>query len=340
MKFYRSRAPLRLGLGGGGTDIPEYSSLHGGAILNATINRYAHATIEPCDKGAISFCSMDRCISSTFDCAPQLAVTPEHKLAIGVYNRIVRDYAHAPLSFKLTTAVDAPPGSGLGSSSTLVVAIIGAFCEWLQIPLGEYEIAQLAFDIERIDLGLSGGKQDQFAATFGGFNFMEFETNGNVLVNPLRVKQDTLRELEHNLLLVGTGVSRESAQIIDTQKGIMAEGDEQKLSALHEVKRAAYDMKRAVLTGDLDTLGRILRMSWESKKRTSDRISNPWLDSIISTSLDAGALGAKISGAGGGGYMMLYCPGVARYDVVKSLQAFDVTCLNVQFVEHGLVTWA
>ncbi len=337
--YIRAKAPLRLGLGGGGTDIVEYSSRFGGAIINATISRYAYATIEPLDNGTIEFCCADRNISTQQKSAMELDPLGEQQLLVGVYNRIVKDFAKKPLSFRLTTSVDAPPGSGLGSSSTLVVAILGAFCEWLKLPLGDYEIANLAYDIERVDLALAGGKQDQFAATFGGFNFMEFNPDGSTLVNPLRVKQEVVDELEHNLLLIYTCVSRQSAEIIDDQKKFVQEDNQPRIDALHSVKRTASEMKKSILTGDLDCVGTVLRECWENKKRSSDVISNEGIDIVINTALDAGALGAKISGAGGGGFMMIYCPGVSRYTVLNALSKHTVQSADFRFVNHGLSTW-
>ncbi|SKA87650.1 D-glycero-alpha-D-manno-heptose-7-phosphate kinase [Paucidesulfovibrio gracilis DSM 16080] len=337
--YIRAKAPLRLGLGGGGTDIVDYSSRFGGAIINTTISRFAHATVEPLDDGTVEFQSMDRGRRFRYAAAERVEPGEGQRLLAGVYNRMVRDFAKRPLSFRLTTAVDAPPGSGLGSSSTLVVAIVGAFCEWLQLPLGPYEIAELAYDIERVDLGLAGGKQDQFAATFGGFNFMEFHREGSTLVNPLRVRQEIVSELEHNLLLLYTSVSRDSATIIEDQKRFVQENDPARLEALHGVKRVATEIKKHVLTGDLNGFGRVLRQGWESKKQSSDIISNPRLDRIFDDAFAAGALGGKISGAGGGGFMMLYCPGVSRYAVLDALASHDVRLAEYRFVDHGLLTW-
>ncbi len=172
--IHRSKAPLRLGLAGGGTDVAPYSDLYGGAILNATISMYAFATIEPRDDGKIVFRSEDKNQVIEMDASEELPLTGELDLMKGIYNRVVRDFENKPLSFTLTTFVDAPPGSGLGTSSTLVVTILGAFAQWLRLPLGEYDLAHLAYEIERVDLNMAGGKQDQYAATFGGVNFMEF----------------------------------------------------------------------------------------------------------------------------------------------------------------------
>jgi D-glycero-alpha-D-manno-heptose-7-phosphate kinase len=213
----KSKAPLRIGLAGGGTDVSPYSDIYGGSILNATINKYAYATIEPLDEEVIELHSIDKNETLTYQSALVLEADGNLDLLKGVYNRIVKQFTHKPLSFRLTTYVDAPAGSGLGSSSTLVVAIIGAFAEWLNLPLGEYDIAHLAFEIERIELNMAGGKQDQYAATFGGFNFMEFYKDDKVIVNPLRIKRKYITELQNNLVLFYTGTSRNSSNIIAEQ---------------------------------------------------------------------------------------------------------------------------
>ena len=172
--IYRSKAPLRIGLAGGGTDVSPYCDLYGGAILNATISMYACASLEPLAQPQIIIEAVDREERSSFDKMDHLPLTGTLDLAIGAYNYIVNKYGPVPSGFRLSTMADAPAGSGLGSSSTIMVAVIGVFAEWLNLPLGEYDIAQMAYDIERVSLGMAGGKQDQYAATFGGVNFMEF----------------------------------------------------------------------------------------------------------------------------------------------------------------------
>src|ERR1700722_4882084 len=199
--IYRSKAPLRIGLAGGGTDVSPYCDLYGGAILNATISLYAYATIEPLEDPRIIIDVVDRGEHFSYEKSDALPIDGTQDLAKGAYNYIVNKYGAVPSGFKLSTIVDAPAGSGLGSSSTLMVAIIGVFAEWLNLPLGEYDIAQMAYDVEHIELAMAGGKQDQYAATFGGINFMEFFKDNKVIVNPLRIKQEYLYELENNLLL-------------------------------------------------------------------------------------------------------------------------------------------
>jgi len=335
----RSRAPLRLGLAGGGTDVSPYSDLYGGAILNATINMYAYATIEPREDNKIVLNAIDRNIKIEYSSTTFLEYDGKLDLLKGVYNRIVKDFTHKPLSFTLTTYVDAPPGSGLGSSSTLVVTILGAFVEWLKLPLGEYEIAHLAYEIERIDLKMAGGKQDQYAATFGGFNFMEFYKD-RVIVNPLRVKKEYINELQMNLLLYYTGTSRLSSKIIETQMRNVEEKKEKPITAMHKLKEQAILMKEALLKGELNKIGEILHMGWKYKKQMAEGITNPVIDEIYETALKAGATGGKISGAGGGGFMMLFCPDNKRYKVIEALSKFGGEFKRYEFTEYGLETWS
>ncbi|MDR3706086.1 MAG: dehydrogenase [Paludibacteraceae bacterium] len=335
----RSKAPLRLGLAGGGTDVSPYSDLYGGAILNATINMYAYATIEPTDDGKITFEAPSLNIKEEYDLASELPTDGHFVLHKGVYNRIVKDYSGKPLSFKMSTYVDAPAGSGLGTSSTLVVAILGAFVEWLKLPLGEYDVAHLAYCIERCDLAMSGGKQDQYAATFGGFNFMEFSKDDKVIVNPLRIKQNFLDELSHNLLLYYTKTSRFSSKIIEAQTNNVIKKNETSIEAMHKLKEQSVMMKEAILKGNVDAMGEILDFGWRYKKQMAKEITNPALDNIYNTAKEAGATGGKVSGAGGGGFMFFYCPGVSRYKVAQALTNCGGEVKWYEFTTEGLRTW-
>lgn len=330
---------MRIGFAGGGSDVAPYSDLYGGAILNATISLFAHATIEPLGDGKITFCLADRGEQVTFDSGTVLPLDHRFSLHAGIYNRLVRDFTREALSFRLTTSVDAPPGSGLGTSSTLVVAILGAFAEWLKLPLGEYDLARLAYEIERIDLDMAGGKQDQYSATFGGVNFMEFSKDDKVIVNPLRIKDVYLNELANNLLLYNTSTSRLSAKIIEAQQNNVRSGNRQSIEAMHEMKKQAVMMKEALLTGKLDKIGEILNYGWHYKKQMAEEISNPMLEQIYAAALNSGATGGKISGAGGGGFMLFYCPDNARYAVEKELQQFGGQVLRYTFTQGGMFSW-
>jgi len=337
--IYRSKAPLRLGLAGGGTDVSPYSDEFGGAILNATIGMYAYATIKPASDRKIRLNAIDRKESYTLNAVNELELNGKLDLAKGVYNRIVKDFVKQPLSFELTTFVDAPPGSGLGSSSTLVVAMLGAFVEWLKLPLGEYDIAHLAYSIEREDLKMAGGKQDQYAATFGGVNYMEFLANDNVIVNPLRIKEKYLYELENNLLLYFTETSRLSSSIIEKQQENVHNKNEKSIEAMHNLKEQAQRMKEALLKGEVDKIGEILHYGWEQKKQMAAGISNDSIDAIYDAALKAGANGGKISGAGGGGFMIFYAPYNNRYNVIDKLNEFGGKLMRYNFTNHGLTSW-
>ena len=336
----RSKAPLRLGLAGGGTDVSPYSDLYGGAILNATISLYAYTTIEPLESNRIVFSSPDAGKEEVYEATSELPTDGYFVLAKGVYNRVVRDFTHKPLSFKITSHVDSPAGSGLGTSSTLVVSILGAFAEWLKLPLGEYDLARLAYEIERKELNMAGGKQDQYAATFGGFNYMQFLQDDKVIVNPLRIRQRYQDELAHNLLLYYTETSHVSAEIIQGQIDNVKAKNNTSIEAMHQLKEQAVWMKESLLKGDIDAIGEILNFGWEHKKKTAANISNPLLDDIYQTALAAGATGGKVSGAGGGGFMFFYCPGTSRYAVEKALtERFSGQVKRYEFTPEGLKTW-
>ena len=337
--IYRSKAPLRIGLAGGGTDVSPYCDMYGGAIMNATVSLYAYANIEPIEENAIILHAVDRKEEQRFEWASQLPVDGKLDLLKGVYNRVQKMYG-VPLSgFRLSTSVDAPAGSGLGTSSTLVVAVIGAFAEMLRLPLGEYDVAHLAYYIERKDLQMAGGRQDQYAATFGGVNYMEFYEGDKVIVNPLRIKQQYLFELENNLLLYYTSTSRESAKIIEKQSQNVVNKKEKPIEAMHQLKQQAQMMKEALLKGRVHEIGEILDFGFRQKKEMAEGISNSLMDEIYSTAKKAGASGGKISGAGGGGFMIFYCPGNSKFAVMEALSAFGGHCKNYQFVDHGLMTW-
>jgi D-glycero-alpha-D-manno-heptose-7-phosphate kinase len=337
--IYRSKAPLRIGLAGGGTDVSPYSDLYGGAILNATISLYANANIQPIAENAIILQALDRKEEQRFEWTSQLPIDGKLDLLKGVYNRIQKDFSLPLTGFRLSTFVDAPAGSGLGTSSTLVVAIIGAFAEMLRLPLGDYDMAHLAYEIERTDLHMAGGRQDQYAATFGGVNFMEFFEKDKVIVNPLRIKQQTLFELENNLVLYFTATSRESSRIIEMQSRNVVDKKESSIEAMHQLKQQAQMMKEALLKGRLHEIGEILDFGFQQKRQMAEGISNVLMENIYEAAKKAGAMGGKISGAGGGGFMIFYCPDISKYKVMEALSIFGGYFKDYQFTTHGLMTW-
>ncbi|MDQ6757306.1 MAG: dehydrogenase [Bacteroidota bacterium] len=337
--IYRSKAPLRIGLAGGGTDVSPYSDMYGGAILNATISLFAFANIEILSEKKIIIQALDRNEEEHYEWNACLPVNGKLDLLKGVYNRIQKDYGIPATGFRLSTFVDAPAGSGLGTSSTLVVAIIGAFVEMLKLPLGDYDIAHYAYQIEREDLSLTGGKQDQYAAMFGGVNYMEFYENDKVIVNPLRIKSQYLHELENNLLLYFTSTSRESALIITEQVKNVNEKNAKSIEAMHQLKEQAKLMKEALLKGKLNEFGEILNIGFQQKKQMAHNISNSLIEEIYESAKKAGATGGKISGAGGGGFMIFYCPGNTHHAVAEKLKSFGGEIKNYTFTKYGLTTW-
>ena len=337
--LYRSKAPLRIGLAGGGSDVSPYSDKYGGAILNATISLYAHANIQPLSEAKIILDSLEREEYQEFPLCDELPIDGTMDLLKGVYNRIRKDYMIELKGFRLSTHVDVPAGSGLGTSSTLTVAIIGAFIEWLRLPLGSYDIAQYAYSVERQDLQMAGGKQDQYAATFGGVNYMEFYENNKVIVNPLRIDKTYLHELENNLLLYFTHTTHVSSDIIKEQQQNVMNNQTDSVEAMHKIKAQAVEMKEALLTGKINRIGEIFDEGFIYKKQMARNISNELLDKIYEEAKQAGAIGGRISGAGGGGFMLFYCPDNKKFQVMKSLERPGGRFYPYRFVKDGLFTW-
>jgi len=336
----RSKAPLRLGLAGGGTDVSPYSEMFGGAVLNATIDQYAYCTIEETDNGSIILQADDLEQKVRYRSALSLPSDGHLDLHKGVYNRIIQQFKiKSPLSFRMITSCDVPPGSGLGTSSTMVVAILKAFTEWLNLPLGDYDMAQLAYQIERIDLGLSGGKQDQYAATFGGFNFIEFNDNDRVIVNPLRIKRWIIDELEVSMVLFYTGDSRSSDKIIREQQKNTLEGKKLPVEATHSIKKNSYVMKDLLLKGEILQFSKALGKEWENKKKMAASITTKNIDRIYEAAIKAGAYGGKVSGAGGGGFMIFTVDPVKKLNLINTLNGFSGKVLNFHFSDNGCQSW-
>lgn len=340
MPVIRARAPLRLGLAGGGTDVSPYCDIHGGYVLNATIDRYAYAVIKTLDEPVVRFVASDQQVEKVKPAEVPLPLNGKLDLHKAVYNHMVQHFnGGKPIPLEVSTFCDAPAGSGLGSSSTLVVTMIRAFAELLNLPLDDYTIAHMAYQIERVDCGLQGGRQDQYSATFGGFNFMEFYADERAIINPLRIKNWIICELEASLVLFFTGVSRESAHIIADQSSNVKSGSADALEAMHGIKREALVMKECLLRGDFAGLVDSMRLGWENKKRSAKTVSNPHIDTIYDAAIQAGALAGKVSGAGGGGFMLFFVPTEKRMDVIRALNAFEGQVSNCHFTKHGTQAW-
>jgi D-glycero-alpha-D-manno-heptose-7-phosphate kinase len=335
----RARAPLRLGFAGGGTDLSPYCDEFGGAVLNFTIDRFAYAFVAPRQDRRVVFSARDLDVQESFALGADMS---QARLALhrGVYDRMLRLRGKGePLAVTVTTTVDVPAGSGLGSSSALVVALVDAFRSYLDLPLGQYDVAHLAFEVERRDLGLSGGKQDQYAAAFGGLNFIEFLTGDRVIVNPLRVASGIRNELEASLVICFSGQSRESAAIIDRQTAAMIQHSDTALQALHQLKSDAIEMKRALLQGHISEMAKILDHSWGSKKATATGVSNSALEELYRLARRNGATAGKVSGAGGGGFMMFMTAPEERLSLVNALNATGAQASPVKFSDNGCECW-
>jgi D-glycero-alpha-D-manno-heptose-7-phosphate kinase len=331
----RAKAPLRISFAGGGTDVPPFPQREGGCVLSSTINRYAWGTLKPRDDGQICINSLDFNVSLSYASRADLNYDGEMDLAKAAIKRLAGDQ---DVGYDLYLHTDAPPGSGLGSSSAMMVALVGLLKEFHNLPLTDYEVAQIAYEIERIDLGIMGGMQDQYAAAFGGFNFMEF-LGDRVVVNQLKVSRDIINELEYNLLIGNTGKLRLSSHIIDDQVRRYESGDTDANDALRELKALATEMKNALLHRKLDEFGRLLDLEWQHKRRMSPRISSPELDDLYAAALEEGAIGGKITGAGGGGYMLLYCRFDRKPAIRQRLADMGVHMSEVSLEPLGLQTW-
>jgi D-glycero-alpha-D-manno-heptose-7-phosphate kinase len=335
-RLLRARAPLRVSFAGGGTDVPPYPADEGGLVLSATINRYAYGTLRPREDRQIGIQSLD--LDTVASIALEEARPDGDRLDL-IKAAIQKVASDSPNGFDLFLHSAAPPGSGLGSSSAVVVALVGLLAAHMRMPLTDYETARLAYTVEREDLGLKGGTQDQYAAVFGGFNFMEFRED-EVIVNPLRVAPETINELEYNLLLCFTGGTRASDHIIDDQTGRYRSQDSSTLDGLRMQKELAVKMKDALLRGALSEFGRLLDDAWAYKKQMSPKITNDHIDDLYAEAKRHGAIGGKVTGAGGGGYMLLYCRYDTKHEVQAALAAKGVEALDFQFDPFGLTTWS
>jgi len=333
----RSRAPLRISFAGGGTDVSPYVDEHGGVVLNSTINRFAYATIIPKSNKEVEIASLDYDVILKYTIDKEIAFDGQLDLIKGVINKFRSRYG-LNNGFRIFVHSDAPPGSGLGSSSAIAVAVIVAFAKLVKLPLTPYELAELAYEIERVDVGIKGGKQDQYASSFGGMNFIEFNKDITV-VNPLRIEKSILNELEYSLILGYIGSTRASSKIIEKQIKNYEEKQKDALSAMDNIKKLAFEMKNALLRGELHRFGELLNEEWREKKKMAEGISNEVIDRIYEEALKAGAIGGKISGAGGGGFMFFYTEFDKKVSVINKLKELGVQVLPFSFVEDGATAW-
>ena len=323
-------------MAGGGTDLLPYWSVYGGVVLNGTIDQYAYCKIEPHHEWLFS--SVDLNNSIAFTDLDKDYVSGSMKLLINTYQYLTKDLDREPV--KITTYVEAPPGSGLGSSSALVVALISAIAEYYGIPLGEYDVADYAVDVERNICNLPGGKQDQFAAAFGGFNFIEFLPDGRTIVNPLRLNFKTQNMLELSTVLYYVGKPRKSERVIETTSNNLMKNDELTLQATHRIKDACIEYKRSLLLGDVDKICETMNTYWKNKIQTSKNVASPELIDSYKFALQNGAKAAKISGAGGGGHMIFFTDFEKRHQLITALKGRNIgRIVPFKFVKHGVDVW-
>ena len=332
---HRAKAPLRVSFAGGGTDVPPFPAREGGLVLSATINRYAYGSLSPRDDGSIRVESVDFGLEVTYGAEDPLLFDGKLDLVKAAIRKIGQG---GQSGYDLFLHANAPPGSGLGSSSAVMVTLIGLLSGHHRLALTDSEVAELAYTLEREDLAIKGGHQDQYASTYGGFNLLEFAAD-HVVVNPLRIPREVIHELEHNMLLAYTGQTRPGDHIIDDQTKRFERGDEAALQGLRMQKDLAVEMKNALLQGRLDEFGELLGTAWQFKKQMSPRISTEFIDEAYDEALKHGATGGKVTGAGGGGYMLFYCPFHLKHRVADRLIAMGASVTEFEFTFDGLTTW-
>lgn len=332
----RCKAPLRISFAGGGTDVDPYRMERGGCVLSATIDKYAYVSCQPRTDKTIEVHSLDFDIVAKYHTKDNFVMDGELDLAKAAIQELRGRRGHK--GFDLFMQSDAPPGSGLGSSSTMVVALVNLFKDYFHVPLTDYEVAEMAYKIERVDLALKGGMQDQYAATFGGFNFIEFFPD-KVIVNPLRLEPGTLNELHYSLLLCYTGKTRMGAGIIDSQVKNYTQGKTSSVDAMDLQKSLATEMKHALLQGKLKRFGDLLHEGWQTKKQMSSKITTPKVDELYEEARKQGAIGGKLLGAGGGGYLLFFAPFTKKHLVAKALEKRGGQMVDFNFDRRGAVTW-
>jgi D-glycero-alpha-D-manno-heptose-7-phosphate kinase len=324
-----ARAPVRISLGGGGSDLEAYYGRYGGCVISATIDKYFYVFLNVMEDEDLQITSSD--YRTFYRHGNNHALVTDGDLALP--KAILNEFG-IQKGVSIFLASQIPPGTGLGSSSAVAVATIKAIATVCGLSLSKHQIADLACRVEIDKLGMPIGKQDQYAAAFGGLNFFTF-TSERVGVEPVAVEPETRRELNQNLMLFFTGSSRDSAKILKEQKGSSENDDPEVIGALHAVKEMALEVKARLEQGDLTRFGQLLDLNWQRKKRFASGITNPLIDECYSVALANGALGGKITGAGGGGFLMLYCEPGHQGVVTSALEARGLRRMDFRFETDG-----
>ncbi len=325
------RSPVRVSFGGGGTDLPSYYEDFGGAVLSAAINKHFYTVLERRGDGKIQIISADlRRIETWQDIARMEVRGNDLEIPLAVLKEFGRD-----VSVNLFLASEIPPGTGLGSSASVCVNLTKILATYNHVPVSKYELAERAFHIARNVLGRPIGKQDEYASAFGGLNFISFHRDGTTQVEPLNLEPEILRELQSSLLLFFTGASHHSWTILEEQEKSTRRTNSGTVEYLHAIRQMAELMKTALLTGELREFGLLLREGWEIKKRLSEKISSVRINEMYGSALRNGALGGKITGAGGGGFLLLFCPQQNQDDVRRALEAQGAREMGFEFDFQG-----
>ncbi len=324
-----ARAPVRISFAGGGTDLPAYYLKYGGAVVSTTIDKYFYVFLNVSSDDRLQITSSDYRTFYRHDSDTPLLFDGDLSLP-----RAILSHFGLARGISMFLASEIPPGTGLGSSSTVAVAMIKAVTTARGLLLSKQQIAELACRIEIEKMGEPIGKQDQYAAAFGDLNLIQFRRDG-VSVEPLRISPETRRTLEKNILLFFTGATRQAASILKAQKASSERDDPEVLAALHSVKEMAFEVKERLERGDLSAFGQMLDLNWQKKKKFAGGISNSFIDQCYDLARSRGALGGKLTGAGGGGFLMLYCEPMCQADVTLALESQGLKRMDFRFESEG-----
>jgi len=330
----RSKAPFRVSFGGGGTDMTPYCIEHGGCVINTTIDRHVYITLKPRQDKEIHIFSINLNKEFQFKIGDRNYST-EFDLFKGAINIL-----EIKEGFDIIVYSELPAGSGMGGSSSLSVALIGAFNKYLNLELSKHDIAQKAYNIERIELEQKGGYQDQFAAAYGGFNFIEFTKD--ITVIPVKVTEDMINELQFRLILCYVGGSHFSSDIQDEVLQVYEMEKKSYIEAMQDLKDVAHSMRNIVESNNLNRLnefGELLHKGWLAKKSLSNKISNKNIENFYLTSRKLGVLGGKLLGAGGGGHLLLFSEPNQKPKVIQELEKIGGKIVNFHFNPKGLEVW-
>jgi D-glycero-alpha-D-manno-heptose-7-phosphate kinase len=321
------RSPVRISFGGGGTDLPSYYESFGGAVLSTSINKYFYTILQKRIDGKVQVISSDLRIAETWH---DIACLPVKDSQLDIPLSVIKDLG-CNVSVDLFLASEILPGTGLGSSASVCVGVLKTLTSYLDLHLSKYQLAERAFHIARNILGKPVGKQDEYAAAFGGLNFITFDRDGTGHVESLTLRPDLLREFQGSLMLFFTGAARNSSHILQEQEKVTRAGDGVVLESMHQIRGSAAQMRDALLKGNFRGFAALLHEGWVAKKKVSEKISNPLIDEAYAVALDAGALGGKITGAGGGGFLLLFCEEPHQDAVRNSMAKLNIREMGFEF---------